>query len=323
MMIFQRLLRRWLVCAAMLSGLLALVAPAAHACVAAETGGVLGSVATQRVYSGTAITGVANFTFTCTGALLAVATGQPSLKGTLQASMTGLTLKNGANTIPYQIYSNSGYSAGYTGGLLVVDLNNINLISLLSGAGGNVPLYIATTPGANVPAGVYTDTVTLTWVYQNICEGLVSVINICLGVVNNGTAVRTITITLTVTNDCTITAPPVAFGSAPLVSAFGTVSQNISLLCSKNMVYTVGLSAGSYPTGGRRQMGTGAARLQYDIFKADNTVWGQSGTARANGPAAANGATTQTIPYTARIYQDQTTPAAGTYTDNVVVDVSF
>ena len=39
--------------------------------------------------------------------------------------------------------------------------------------------------------------------------------------------------------------------------------------------------------------------------------------------AAADGTTLQTIPYTATIYQNQTTPPAGTYTDNVVVDVSF
>ena len=45
--------------------------------------------------------------------------------------------------------------------------------------------------------------------------------------------------------------------------------------------------------------------------------------ALADGPAPADGTTVQTIPYTARIYTNQTTPAAGSYTDSVVVDVSF
>lgn len=52
-------------------------------------------------------------------------------------------------------------------------------------------------------------------------------------------------------------------------------------------------------------------------------VWGSAGTARATGPAAATGTSVQTIPYTARIYQDQANPAQGTYTDNVTGDVSF
>uniref|UniRef100_UPI002DD6B5FE Csu type fimbrial protein n=1 Tax=Pseudorhodoferax sp. TaxID=1993553 RepID=UPI002DD6B5FE len=187
----------------------------------------------------------------------------------------------------------------------------------------NVPLYIATTPGPNIPAGVYTDTVQLTWTYANICEGLIGALGICVGVPNNGTTTRSLVVSLTVSNDCTITAPAVSFGTAPLLSSFPTVSQNIGLQCSRNMVYTVGLSAGSQSSGGRRQMASGTSRLAYDIFKADNTVWGSAGTARAAGPAPATGASMQTIPYTARIYQDQANPAPGTYTDNVVVDVSF
>ena len=139
----------------------------------------------------------------------------------------------------------------------------------------------------------------------------------------NGSSTRSLTIQLTVTNDCTITAPPVTFGSAPLVGGFAAVSQNIGLLCTKNLVYTVGLSDGNYAAGGRRNMAAGSNRLNYDLYKSDSTIWGRVGTARASGPAAADGTTVQTIPYTARVYQDQTTPAVGTYSDSVVVDLSF
>lgn len=41
------------------------------------------------------------------------------------------------------------------------------------------------------------------------------------------------------------------------------------------------------------------------------------------GPAPATGNSVQTISYSARIYRDRANPAQGTYTDNVVVDVSF
>ncbi len=306
---------------ALAGGLLGL--PAALACTASETGGVLTAASSQRVQGGPAVTGSGTFAFNCSSTVLSVL-GTPTLKATLQPSVSGLTLKNGGNSIPYQLYSNAGNSTPYTDGMVVINLSGTTLISALnSGTGTTLPVYIATTPGANVPAGTYTDTIQVTWEYSNICEGLVNVLGVCLGVVNNGTAVRTLTLSLTVTNDCTIQAPPVNFGAAPLVSGFPTVSQSISLLCSKGMSYTVGMSAGTHPANGRRRMASGTNYLEYDLFKTDNTVWGQTGSARANGPAIADGVSQQTLSYTARVHQDQATPPVGTYTDSVVVDVSF
>ena len=297
----------------------------AHACTPTETGGALGSVSSQRVASGPAVTTSGVFSVTCASTVLSLLAGTPSLKATLQASLTNLTLKNGSDSIPYQIFSNTGYSTSYGGGAVVVSLNGSTLLSLLNSGSTTttVPIYISTTPGANVPAGTYTDTIAVTWVLANICEGGVNIAGLCLGTLNNLTATRTMNISMTVTNDCTITAPAVNFGSAPLLGGFGTVSQNLSLLCTKGMSYTVGMSTGSNPANGRRRMATGGQRLEYDIFKADTTVWGPSGTARANGPAVADGVSQQILPYTARIYQDQTAPAAGSYSDSVVVDVSF
>lgn len=300
------------------------LAPGAMACVAAETGGALGSVTSFQVKDGAAVTGSGQFSFTCGGVVLSVLAGTPTIKATLQASLSGLTLKNGANSIPYQVFSSPALNTSYSGGAVVINLSGNNVVTLLNGGSGAlVPVYLSTAPGANIPAGTYTDALQLTWQYQNICEGLVNLAGLCLGTLYNNTVTRTLTVSLTVTNDCSINAPPVNFGSAPLVSGFPTVSQSVSLRCTKGMVYTVGMSVGNFQQGGRRQMASGGNRLAYDIFKADSTVWGPATTARANGPAAADGTTTQTIPYTATIYQNQTTPPAGTYTDNVVVDVSF
>jgi spore coat protein U-like protein len=295
-----------------------------HACTQVETGGVLGSVTTRRVANGPAITGSGSFSFKCSSVWLALLSPDPVLNGRMQSNMTGLKLKSGSFEIPYQIYSDPSFTQGYAGSAVVINLLGSNLVNLLNGGtGSTVPLYIVTTPGPNIPAGTYTDTVNVTWTYSNICEGLLSLGGGCAGTLNNGTVTRPIVVSLTVTNDCTITAPTVNFGSAPILAGFPTVSQSISLQCSRDLVYTVGLSNGSSPNAGRRRMSAGSNRLAYDLFKADTTVWGSVGTARASGPAPATGNTVQTIPYTARIYQDQGAPALGNYTDNVVVDVSF
>ena len=133
-------------------------------------------------------------------------------------------------------------------------------------------------------------------------------------------------------NDCTISAVNIAFGSAPVVSAFSTVSQTASVACTKGSAYTVGFSDGLHPlsTGGRRRMISGSNYLAYDIFKrAGTTRWGSVGAARrASSTAEVNpgnglGTGSQIFNYNARIYTDQTTPPAGTYTDSVVLDVVF
>lgn len=314
------LLRR----AGLLAATLATAGAGQAACVINNPTADLGTVASQRVATGALLTTQASFVFAFTGATLNVLGGTPSLGATLQPVMTGLTLKDGrGNSIPYQVTGASG--AAYTGGLLELGLNATTVLGVLQGSGAIVQMNLAMVPGANVPAGRYTDTIQLTWTPRYICDGLLNLVGLlCLGTYYNAPEIRYLTVSLTVRNDCVITAPNVNFGSAPLVAAFPTVSQSISLRCSKGMSYTVGMTAGANASGGRRQMAPGAAaRLAYDIFKPDNTVWGDTGTARANGPGPADGTSTQIIPYTARIYPEPVTPPAGVYTDSVTVNVEF
>lgn len=77
-------------------------------------------------------------------------------------------------------------------------------------------------------------------------------------------------------------------------------------------------------------MTSGSNVLAYDIFKgAGTTRWGSVGAARrASSDAEVNPTTGQAVGaqifnYNAKIYTDQTTPPAGTYLDNVVLDVGF
>ncbi|MGK3124659.1 spore coat protein U domain-containing protein [Candidatus Pantoea formicae] len=190
-----------------------------------------------------------------------------------------------------------------------------------------LPLYFTTTTGQTVAAGTYTTTITLLVSYK-ICVGT-SALGICLGTTQTQLNVpKTFTVTLILTNDCTsITAPNVSFGSAPLVGNFPTIQQVITLVCSKGSTYTVGLSNGSYYSGTTRQMASGTNRLAYDIYKGTTTTtrWGPSGTDRWSSAVSTTNpdVLTRTFSYTAQILTTQSTPAAGNYTDSVVVDVAF
>ena len=104
------------------------------------------------------------------------------------------------------------------------------------------------------------------------------------------------------------------------------MQQTINVVCSKGSTYTVGLSNGSYYSGTTRQMASGTNRLAYDIYKGTTTTnrWGPSGSDRwSSANSTSLNADTVTQLYTAQILTTQNTPAAGNYSDSVVVDVAF
>lgn len=298
--------------------LLASALPAAAVCAYTETGGTLGSVSSFRVRNGPVITNNALFNLNCGLVVLSVI-GTPIVQARITSATTGLTLKYNGYSIPYEISTPGGQA--YTSGVLVINVNGATAVGLLNSSGTNLPIRITTTVGGNVPAGTYTDTIRMNWTYSNVCEG-VAILNGCLGTTHNGNTERVLTVQLVVTNDCTINAPNIQFGTAPLPSGFNPVAQSLSVLCTRDVVYTVGLGPGANPSGGRRQMANGANRLAYDIFKPDTSVWGSVGAARVSTPLS-DGITPQLLPYNARVYSDQAPQPAGLYQDNVAVEVQF
>lgn len=314
---------------------LALLLPgAAHALcsVVSTTAAAFGSISSIAVRTTTQPSSTLNAGLSCTGSLLTLLTSNDHFYATITSTQSGLLGPTG-DVIGYTIYANNSTSYPVTRGTAFDFARNgiIDALGLLNGTTPKtVPLYLSTTIGSNVAAGVYTETLSIFWNW-NYCSGI-GAGSICLGRdINSGTA--TLTVNLTVSNDCTITAPNVAFGSAPVISAFTPVTgQTINLACTKGSAYTVGLSDGQNPVsvGGRRRMISGSNYLAYDIFKsAGTTRWGSVGSARRSStdaevnPGNGLGTGSQIFNYNAKIYTDQTTPSAGTYLDNVVLDVGF
>ncbi|MNH91156.1 Spore Coat Protein U domain protein [compost metagenome] len=268
----------------------------------------------------------------CTGSLLSLLTTNDHFYATITSTQSGLRGPTG-DVIGYTIYANNSTSYPLTRGTAYDFACNgiIDALGLLNGTvPKTVPLYLRTIVGSNVAAGVYSETLSIFWSW-NYCSGI-GIGDICLGRdISSGTT--TLTVNMTVANDCTITAPNIAFGSAPVVSAFAPVTgQTINLACTKGSAYTVGLGDGqnAVSVGGRRRMVSGGNYLAYDIFKsAGVTRWGNVGSARrASTDAEVNpgnglGTGSQVFNYNAKVYTDQVTPPAGTYLDSVVLDVGF
>ncbi len=247
------------------------------------------------------------------------------------------------DTIPFTVATQAAGSGGTT---LVLNVQTANLAisSLLSigGASSDVSLFYSLGAAANVTAGTYTAAVTLRW-HAASC-GTISAIGICIGAwtvtpgitqncalglctLNQGTLPGTgtlsvVTATLAVTRDCQFTTNNIDFGTAPFVSGFSPIVGNVLIACTKGETYTVGLSNGNNPASGRRQMASGAQRLQYDVFKSGTTLW-NSTSSRYTQATAAVGNAAEIFPYEARIYTDQTTPSVGSYSDTLILDVAF
>lgn len=269
----------------------------------------------------------------CTSALISLLASTDHFYATITGSSQGGMVGPTGDVISYTVYANNTTGFPMTRGT-AFDFGGPGGIAqtagLISGPGTKtLPLYMSTTIGSNVAAGTYSETLSIFWNW-NYCSGI-GIGGICLGRdINSGTT--TLTVSITVANDCTISAPNIAFGSAPVVSGFASVNGQATIACTKGSAYTVGISDGQNPVsvGGQRRMVSGSNFLNYDIFKsATTTRWGSVSTARrASSTAEVNpgnglGTGSQVFNYNAAIYSNQATPPAGTYVDNVVLDVAF
>lgn len=323
-------MKRWL--AVLLLCLLAAQARA-QCSVVQPTNIAFGSVASTLVNTTVQSSSTTNAGLRCSGSLLTLLRSDDFFKLTLTSvgGTTGMVGPTG-DVINYTIYGDNTTSYPITRGQ-PFDFARYGILEALGILGNTVPstvpLYVRTLTGSNVAAGTYTETFTVFWNWD-YCWGI-GVGGLCLGrQTSSGTT--SMTVSLTVTADCQITTPTINFGTAPVVSGFSTVSQSVSLSCTKGSAYTVGLNDGLYVSGGRRRMKstTSTNYLAYDIFKSAGAVrWGSLTTARRASsdadinPGNGTGTGSQVFNYNAKVYTDQATPPAGAYQDSVILDVAF
>lgn len=263
------------------------------------------------------------------------------IKVRVESSTFVLTGGPASQTIPFLVSATEGGPAIAAGAEF--DFTGFQLLNLFAGPGGSLPLHVRTSPQPALRAGTYTGTINLRW-YFSICTLGVGVCiysqspgfvrPFLLTPLNWGTGVPTsLNVTMTVENDCAISAPDLDFGAAPLAGVFDEATRTISIRCSAGAAYTVGLSDGAHPDGGWRRMRRGATAdyLRYQIYQTPSSMdrWGSApaerrGSASAEtNPGVYDGTVQQGFTYRARIDQGQATPSAGLYVDSVVVDVAF
>ena len=330
----RRLARPALALAGALLGPVLFAAPASANCAAAAGSANLGTTGSFTAAT-TAQGATAGTGFTCSGSgvltLITTNTVTATIQSGTNSNGTQPRLFNAASGdhIPFTICRDSSCGTTYPIGSQATwsSTTLLGLLNLFSGPGGSLPLYVRTVPGAQVAAGTYTSTITVAWTW-NICS--VGAVGLCL-VRDNSSGVSTIAVTMIVTNDCAINAPALDFGSAPLADSFDPVTQTITVRCSKDAAYTVGIDNGLNASGSTRRLSSGQGAIAYDLYfpAGSGARWGSVGAERRSSSQASTnagtytGSTSQTYTYRAQITAGQSTPPAGTYTDTLTVDVQF
>lgn len=189
------------------------------------------------------------------------------------------------------------------------------LVNLQQSVTVNVPATIFAGQGG-LPPGTYTQTVTgsATWSTTNCTAG---------DLLNSGVATLNVQARVVVQKSCNITASNLTFPTVTNLNSPVNGQSSLSVQCTKNTGYTIGLNGGTSnatdPTA--RFMKAGSDSVRYGLYQQPNgsTPWGNTA---ANWLGGTGTATTQTIPVYGRV-PIQPTPPPNTYQDTIIATVTY
>ncbi|NGM48728.1 spore coat protein U domain-containing protein [Caulobacter sp. 602-2] len=323
--------RRWPLRLATLAGLLVLAlawfgapsqARAAASCSASISSVNLGSTLSPLTAGN--VDATANLNFSCTGLtpLLPVSlcpnldAGSGGSNGAGQRYMAG----PGGATVPFQIYQDSGRTQPWGSSVLLV-FGTVPTITANPGTGSSInvnqTVYLRLSTSTTTLPGTYSTSFTGQTFFWGL--NLLS----CAGVTVGSTLTpATFTFSATLIADCTITTGNLNFGNVGVLSANKDAQTGMSVTCTKDTPYAIGLDNGQQGTSATaRRMKAASQYVTYGIYKdeARGSPWGTGAGLTVGG--SGTGAT-QPLTLYGRV-PAQTTPSPATYGDQVIATVTY
>lgn len=310
---------RW-ICASIRIGILLLTIPAgalAQTCTVSMPAVAFGNV---NVLPGTAVDTTSTITISCSGGTgnagqrICISIGAGSANDATSRQLTGPS----SNKARFDLYSNSGrttlwgsWQTGYdTAGVQVdVPKNSTTPVTVYARFFGSQPTILA---------GAYSSTFTANPFIQYANKGTIACPTGAF------TASTSTSATATVLSSCTVSATNINFGTMGFVTANHDSSGTVTIQCSSTLPYTVSLDGGTSgatdPT--QRKMTSGANNLVYGLYQdsARSLPWGNS--AGVNTVSGTGTGSSQNLTVYGRV-PVQTTPNPATYTDTIVVTISY
>lgn len=132
------------------------------------------------------------------------------------------------------------------------------------------------------------------------------------------------TVSAVVPAKCTVSNATLDFGARPVLSTNVDASTNLSVSCSRNLPYSValdgGLTGATDPT--QRAMSKASERVYYGLYRDSTRTQAWGATTNVNTLSGTGSGLAQSVPVYGRV-PAQTTPSPGTYTDTVVVTLTY
>jgi spore coat protein U-like protein len=312
--------------ALVVAGVIALLAqPAvAQTCSFGITNEVFGNV---DVITGGAVDTTATLSINCTGGVsfttvrICPSIGAGSGGATASARQM---LGPGSATLNYQLYSDAGRTTvwGSYNWAFAATPPTIDLSLNISGAGSTTrTIFGRVLSGQNTaPAGSYVSNFTAA--DTNFVYAPLGVLP-CPNLLVPQTAHPTFSATATVVSTCLVSAQDVDFGSRGVLSANIDAAGQVSVTCTPSTSYTIGLGGGNANAApGARKMAKGAETITYGLYQdaARTQLWGS--TIGTDTIAGTGNGLAQNLAVYGRV-PAQTTPSAGSYTDTIVVTITY
>jgi spore coat protein U-like protein len=270
----------------------------------------------------------ATININCTGNILSMIRLCPNLGfGSGGTTESNRQMLSGTNALRYQLYSTT-WGGTIWGSNQFADTPMPPALSVTTnalGSGSISPTIYARAFGGQTtaPGGSYISTYSgnharLGYQYcpLNICPSCSTSLTKSFN--------TTFTVNATVANNCLVAAQNINFGAIGGLNANVDANGQLSVTCTPNTSYTVGLNGGT--TGSppaSRKMSKGSERVTYGLYKdaARSQVWGDASTPGSTVPGTGTGLA-QNLPVYGRV-PPQPTPSPGLYSDTVVVTVTY
>lgn len=278
------------------------------------------------VIAGGTVDSVGTLAISCTGVPLTTIRVCPNIgAGSGGATASARMLLGPTTTLNYQLYQDAArtvvwgsYNWGFAGTPPTLDLS----VGLGGTVSASVPIY-GRVFGAQstVPAGSYVSNFSgadTSFVYAELGSLLP-----CPNLLLPQTAQPTFSVAATVANNCLITAQDINFGTygnlATNVDAIG----GLTVTCTPGTSYAIGLNGGNANAApAARKMVKGAESITYGLYRDAGYLQGWGDTIGSNTSAGTGSGVAQILTVYGRV-PSQPTPSAGTYSDTVVVTVTY
>lgn len=141
------------------------------------------------------------------------------------------------------------------------------------------------------------------------------------------TTTSNLSVTATVTSNCSVSTAPVAFGSVDVLSGTNyDATGTVSVTCTNGTAWSAaaGLGTGAGATFASRKMTSGANLLNYTLYTnaGRTTIWGD-GTAGTSAVSNNGTGAAQNFTVYGRVPLGQTAAQTGAYSDTVLVTVTY